>query len=116
MLKENQLTKVQYTKKLKTPVVFGGEPAKNVEVTERVIIPTFVPRPKHQNVKAVDVTDLSEELREEMESMIQQYNEYLENQRKTLFTFEDFVAHTRQVAFVDPVKWRTFKPDQLEEL
>lgn len=100
MLNESTLTSVRYTKS-------------DGEVTTRVIIPTFVPRPKHQNVKALDVTDLSEEERAMMEQAVREYNEYLDAQRKTLFTFEEFVDHTRQTT-VDP-KWRTFKPDQLEE-
>lgn len=85
----------------------------NGETTERTIIPTYLPQPRYQNVKALDVTDLDSEEREVLETAVREYNEYLEAQRQTLFTFEEFVDHTRQTT-VRP-KWRTFKPDQLEE-
>ena len=108
MLEERTLALIRYTK------AKADAPA-GVEVTERVIIPTFVPRPKHHNVKALDVTALSREEQLELEQLLRDYNEYLEAQRKTLFTFEDFVTHTRGGEAPAP-KWRTFKPDQLEEL
>jgi len=100
MLKENTLTHIRYDKK--------------GEVTERDVIVTYVPTPRRLNVKAIDVSDLPSEEAERMLNAWNEYQEYLENQRKTLFAFEDFVEQTTGSA--PTIKWRTFKPDQLEEL
>ena len=81
-------------------------------MTTRVIIPVFVPSTKHRNVKAIDVTDLSQEEQKELERLIQSYDEYLKEQQKRLFSFEDFVSHTTGKD-VSP-RWRTFKPEQLQ--
>lgn len=100
MLKENELATVRYTK---------GD-----EVTDRNVIVTYVPTPKHQNVKAIDVSDLSEPEANSLLRSWNAYQEYLVAQRNTLFAFEDFVEHTE--GYSPKVKWRTFKPSQLEEL
>ena len=101
MIEENTLVEVSYTKL--------------TETTERVILPTYVPQPKHRNVKALDVTALSEEERETVLTAWNDYQEYLANQRKTLFAFEQFVEMTEGKALPE-LKWRTFKPEQLEEI
>ena len=101
MIKENALAEVAYTK--------GA-----CDVTERVIIPTYVPQPKHRNVKALDVTALSDEERETVLSAWNDYQDYLEEQRNALFAFDQFVEMTEGKALPE-LKWRTFKPEQLEE-
>lgn len=101
MLQNNALSHVRYTKA-------------DGEVTDRKVLLTFVPAPKHQNVKAIDVTGLSEADAEKLQGAWIEYQEYLENQRKTLFAFEDFVAQT--LGDSPEIKWRTFKPAQLEEM
>jgi len=105
-LKENQLESISYHK---TEVL--GKQVIHGEVTHRVVIPTYVPSPKNLNVKAIDVTDLSEEQREEMLTAWNEYQEYLEQQRRTLFAFDDFIEHTGRE--LPDIKWRTFKPSQI---
>jgi hypothetical protein len=108
MLKENTLEKISYhkTERLTDQVVHG-------ELTHRVVIPTFVPAPKHSNVKAIDVTGLSESDQTDLLDAWNDYQDYLENQRKTMFGFEDFIEHTRGERIA--VKWRTFKPEGLDQ-
>jgi len=83
------------------------------EFTYRTILPTYVPQPKHMNVKALDVTDLSPEERENVLSAWKEYQEYLEEQRKTLFAFDEFVE--QKDGTLPDLKWRTFKMDYLTE-
>lgn len=84
------------------------------EVTERVIIPTYVPS---QNIKALDVTSLSSEDREELLDIWKAYEEYRDTQINALYNFEDWYDHTQPTENkVEPVKWRTFIPDNVEEL
>lgn len=106
MLKVSELSKIRYTKKTKT-----GE-----EVTERVILPTFVPAPKHKNVKAIDVSQFKQQLQEELAGLMKTYHEYLEEKRKSTLTFEEFVDEYRNMKIGEKLKWRSFKPSQLEEL
>lgn len=97
-----ELTKVRYTRK--------GES----ESTNRVIIPTFVPLP---NMKALDVTDLSPEEQQDMESLYQEYSEYYTAGAKTLFSFEDWLSHTQgEAALSENLKWRTFVLENTEIL
>ena len=96
--KENQLVRFSYLKP-------------DEEARERVVISTYVPAPKHANVKAIDVTDLPEDQQEATLEAWNEYQDYLEQQRKTLFAFEDFVQHTGRD--LPDVKWRTFKPENI---
>lgn len=74
------------------------------ETTDRVIIPTHVPT---DNVKAIDVSELDDNLRIEMQRFVTEYSEYVDRYMRGMYSFEDFVAHTFNV-HVTP-KWRTFK-------
>lgn len=105
-LKESQLENISYHK-----VEVRGKQVIHGEYKPRVVIPTYVPAPKHANVKAIDVTDLPEEQQEAMLEAWNEYQDYLEQQRKTLFAFEDFVQHTGRD--LPDVKWRTFKPENI---
>lgn len=97
-----ELTRVRYTKKDAS------------EVSDRVIIPTFVPLP---NMKALDVTDLSPEEQRDMESLYQEYSEYYTTAAKTLFSFEDWLSHTQgEAALTETLKWRTFVLENTEIL
>lgn len=107
MLKEGTQVTVQYNKD--TPKFGAMEP---IKVPERVIIPTRVPGTKDFNVKALDVTSLSVEERNKLEATWSEYQEYVQAQMKTLFTFEDFVHHTATDE-TPTIKWRTFKIDKL---
>ncbi len=112
-LKENSLANISYhkitkiTSDKKTDISAG-------EYTHRVIIPTYVPQPKNMNVKGIDVTDLTETEASELLGIWQEYQTYLNNQRKTLFAFDEFIEHVGGTS--SEIKWRTFKPAQLEVL
>ncbi len=99
MLKENTSANIRYQK--------GKELTK-----DRRIIVTFVPTPKYQNVKAIDVSSLTDNEADRLLHQWNEYQEYLINQRKILFGFEDFVEHTGGT--LPKIQWRTFKPSQLE--
>jgi len=103
MLKSHEIQNIKYTKDLGR----SGEISR-VEITERTIIPTFVPKP---NIKAVDVTDLSPEDRDALLALLIEYNEYVVSKTESIFNFEDWVAHSALVD-IQP-KWRTFKLDNL---
>ena len=63
------------------------------------------------NVKAIDVTEMSEQERGKLEQQLAEYAEYYQNAIKTIFSFEDWLSHTQSES--SPVKWRTFKPNNL---
>jgi len=95
MLKQHELQKIRYSK---------IDERVGVQFTERDIIPTFVPQP---NIKAIDVTDLDEGKQLEVQALLTEYSEYVKDFQKTMFKFEDWVQHTKDV-YIEP-KWRTFK-------
>ena len=68
-MSKSEITSVRYTKK------------DTGEVTDRVIIPTFVPLP---NMKALDVTDLTPEVRTQLATLYEEYTEYYETAAKNL--------------------------------
>lgn len=100
-MKVRTLANIRYTK-LKEGV--------EVETTDRVVIPTYIPAP---SMKAIDVTDLNDEDREELLQQLQEYADYVELKTKTVFNFEDWLDMTNQRAVTDQIKWRTFKMDQI---
>lgn len=102
-LKENTVFNVNYTKS-------------DNSSTNRYILPTSVPT----NVKAIDVTDLSEEERNQAQNAAQEYAAYVLEQTKELLSFEEFLEEKRDEncdldVLLQP-KWRTFKPEGLEVL
>lgn len=106
-MKATELTHIQYEK----ATDLGG--GRKGEITERYVIPTFVPQP---NIKALDVTDLSEEERDELQELYAEYAEYYTNAVRSLFSFEDWVTHTRGEDAKPDVKWRTFKMENVKVL
>jgi hypothetical protein len=107
-MKTNKLTHIEYEKA--TDLGDGNRG----EITERYVIPTFVPSP---NVKALDVTMLSPKQREEMESLFAEYKEYYQQIASTIFTFEDWISHTQgESDLVSKIKWRTFRLDNVKIL
>lgn len=104
-MKTGELVHIEYTKA--TDLGSGNKG----EVTERYVIPSFVP---HPNIKAIDVTDLTEEEREEIAALYMEYVEYYKQAASTLFSFEDWVDHSKQKN-VRP-KWRTFREDNVTVL
>jgi len=96
---QSKATKVEYTKA-------------SGEVSERVIIPTFVPS---KNVKALDVTTLSESDQKELEALLAQYAEYYELMQSRIYSFGDWLEQTSPATDKSLLKWRTFKLDNLVE-
>ena len=74
------------------------------DTTVRPIIPFSVPK---DFIRAIDVSELSDEDAAAVVEMVARYKEYFSNHIKTAFTFEDWVAHTLNLHF-EP-KWRSFK-------
>jgi len=105
MLRRDGLNHISYTKK-------GANKKKGGDVSERTIIPTFVPS-SVTNVRALDVTELSEENQKKVANLWAQYRDYLESLRKNTFSFEDFISHTTDEEI--EIKWRTFKESQIIE-
>lgn len=106
MLKERKVQNVRYTK-----MNDNSGSLDRFEITNRTIVPTFVPKP---NIKAVDVTDLSLESQQEMAEALDGYDSYVKEQMKTVFSFEDWMSHTKNI-HIEP-KWRTFKVANIEVL
>lgn len=107
-LKSKEINKIRYTRSTNLGEGEAGD------VTERYIFPFFVPPP---NVKAIDVTGWKKEAREDAAKIFREYAEYYEQQMKTVFTFEDWLEHRfGSKKAVDPVKWRTFKLENIEVL
>lgn len=96
MLHEGQLNNIVY------------KSASKEEVTDRVIIPTFVPS---DNVKAIDVTDLPGNERVEILDLVNQYAAYKKQFMENMFSFETWVEHTKGKALAP--KWRTFTTDRI---
>lgn len=82
--------------------------ASKEEITERVIIPTFVPS---DNVKAIDVTDLPGNERVALLDMVNQYNEYKKTFMSNMFSFEQWAEQTHGVT--PSPKWRTFTTSRI---
>lgn len=102
---QNKITKIRYAKTIvEDPVQFISEKS------ERTIIPTSVPG----HIKAIDVTDLEDTEQIRLADLHEEYSEYFSNYARQAFSFEDWASHTQQLE-ISP-KWRTFKPDQTEEI
>lgn len=102
MLKENEEAKIRYSKNK------NGD----VEVTERIIIPTHIPKP---NIKALDVSNLSEEERERLIELHKEYQKYVKTQMKNLFSFEHWIDASHPNDQME-IKFRTFRIDNTEVL
>ena len=76
------------------------------EVSTRTIIPTItVP----QNIRAVDVTQLSEDGRTRITNFVKEYSEYVHNHLSSMFSLQDWIEHTSGEKI--ELSWRTFKRD-----
>lgn len=104
-MRRSNLTKIRYAK-----TITEDDSQFVAEKTERVIIPTEVPG----NIKAIDVTELSDDEQQEMSELYEEYLKYFNNHIKRAYSFENWASHTKQIN-ISP-KWRTFKPDQTTEL
>jgi len=75
----------------------------------RTIIPTTIPA---SNVKAIDVSGLPEDETKEICQLVAEYKDYVETQRKNMYTFEDFVSLTKGKT-ISP-KWRSFNAERIK--
>lgn len=109
MLKATELTHIRYEKATSL-----GSGSKG-EVTERYVIPTFVPKP---NIKALDVTELDDDQREQMQCLYAEYQQYYQQKLSTIFTFEDWISHTQDAGkdIQSQIKWRTFRTENVDVL
>lgn len=112
-LKTNHLAHIRY---IRTTDIGGTKG----EVTERVIIPTYVPG---ESVKALDVSDYLEKDALALQVLAEEYGEYVEHKMNTVFSFEDWIEHTYGSKSSSPtydaikrngLKYRTFKPENVE--
>lgn len=103
----NHLAHVRYTK----TTDLGSSKYKGHigEISERVILPTYIPS---DNVKALDVSSLTEAEALKLQSYYEEYVEYVETKMATIFNFEDWLDHTKGRTYPD-LKYRTFKVDSL---
>ena len=113
-LKQNHLAHVRYTK----TTHFGG--TSKGEVTERVILPTYIPS---DSVKALDVSAYTEADALLLQSLAKEYAEYVELQMNRVFNFEDWIDHSYGAKISSPtyaaikrngLQYRTFKLAALE--
>jgi hypothetical protein len=104
-MEHSQITHIKYTR---VTDLGGGSVG---DITERYIIPTSVP---YSTIKAIDVSDLTEEQREDVQALWTQYREYYENALASLFDFETWAEHSAGKTI--DVKWRTFRTDNVEIL
>ena len=104
-MKANEVVHFNYTRSTNA----GGSKG---EITERYVIPTFVPT--ISNIRALDVTDLSEDQRAALLALWNQYQEYYQTAVSLIFDFETWIEHSTNEQV--EVKWRTFKPDNIDLL
>jgi hypothetical protein len=90
-----------------TPIVYTSE--SKGETSTRTIVPMSVPK---DNVRAIDVSELSEKDQQAMAELVVGYKEYLAGIFETTFKFEDWASHTKEID-VHP-KWRTFKVSNIK--
>jgi delta-aminolevulinic acid dehydratase/porphobilinogen synthase len=76
---------------------------KNGETSNRDIVPSFVPSP---NMKALDVSSLSEEDKQMVSDLMDEYQEYRKLSMENIFNFGDWIDHTSKT--VPQLKWRSF--------
>ena len=105
MLKQHEAADISYSKD-----VGGSGQLKRFEHTDRKIIPTFIPP---ENIKAIDVTGMSDGDVTRLECRLAEYAEYYKVAVKTIYSFNDWMEHTQQ-EYAD-LKWRTFKQSGITE-
>lgn len=105
-MKPYQIAHIEYTR---STDLGGGNKG---DVTDRHIIPTFIPK---DFIKAIDVTELDDDERDNIQQLWEGYQEYYQNAVQTLFDFDQWVEHTTSQEPVE-LKWRTFKLANIKEL
>jgi hypothetical protein len=85
------------------------------EVSERTIIPTYVPKPvSNSNIKALDVSHLTAQEQVQMQTLLQEYEEYKKAFLARMFDFQTWLDHSTGQTF--ELKYRTFAQENLELL
>lgn len=103
----NKLVSIRYTKSTS----IGGTKG---EVTERTIVPTYVPPP---NIKALDVSELTENQQKYIQDAYAEYAEFYKQSIKNIATFESWLEQSKQESDItNKIKWRTFRNDSIELL
>ena len=96
-----EVTKIQYTKTINEDTDLAV-----YNTSLRAVIVTSSPG----NIRAIDVTELSDDRKYEISELYDEYTVYFNNHMKSAFSFENWLSHSKGVDFTP--KWRTFKPDQ----
>lgn len=78
------------------------------DLSSRVILPVQVPG---DLVRAIDVSELSNEERQEMATLYAEYKKYVMSFMENMFNFETWTEHTHNKQ-IKP-KWRAFKTSGL---
>lgn len=98
-LNKNQMVNIQYINN------------SNGEKTKRQIISTTnIPT----NIKAIDVTNLSQTDKTDLLQLYNDYADYKRQELNKLFNFSDWILHTKGVRL--DVKWRTFKINNIQNV
>lgn len=96
-MKEAEIYKVEYTDS-------------KDQTSSRTIMPTFVPS---ENINAIDLSELTEEERAEIQQLYVEYKDYVNTLNKNIYSFEDFISHTKGKV-IQP-KWRKFNTNRLKQ-
>jgi hypothetical protein len=100
-LKENETGHILYTK----------EKDGTQEVTDRFVIPTSIPK---NNIKAIDVTALEEDERENIGKLHAEYQTYCKLKMKTIYSFENWLEASHPDIDIPEIKHRNFKIDNIQ--
>lgn len=68
-----------------------------------------------ENVKALDVSNMSESDRANILELVGEYQNYIQNHISTAFSFENWVQHTTGKS-LNELKWRTFKIKNIQPI
>jgi hypothetical protein len=99
------------SKKLETAVPIEIDYTNNKgDTSTRTILPHSLPQ---LNVRALDVSTLSEDDVLELQKALAEYQQYRATQMATMFSFEDFIDHQSTGTELPEYKWRSFKYDAI---
>lgn len=80
------------------------------ETSEKRVIPTYVPK---KNVKAINVSHLSEEQQAGFVVLVTEYQEYIKQQQANMFSFEDWIDQSYGEEILESeIKWVTLNPEK----
>ena len=76
----------------------------------RVIIPTHLPT---NVVKALDVSTLDQDQRDNLAIMTSEYSEYVDRIFSSMYTFEEWIEQSHPDFNVSDIKWVSFEQNTL---